>query len=146
LNIVTREKYNITTTTKFLYGNQQSPKMYDRNMEGTTVSKTFKTDLATTSTFQTPGKNIQQHLYLLPHDCDATIYHAFGNNIQNQFVTSIVELPYNPGACPCNMNLIKLQYKPLVYVDYNNVQHKNVMINDKGTVHFNAQPRNYISK
>jgi hypothetical protein len=115
-------------------------------MEGTTILKTFKTDLATTSIFQTLGENIQQHPYLLSHDWDAMIYHAFGNIIQNQFVTSIVELPYNPGACSCNMNLIKLQYKPLVYVDYNNAQHKNVMINDKRTVHLNAQPQNYISK
>jgi len=59
LNTVTREKYNITTTTKFPYGNQQSPKIYDRNMEGTTISKTFKTDLVTTCTLQTPGENIQ---------------------------------------------------------------------------------------
>jgi hypothetical protein len=47
-------------------------------------------------------------------------YHAFGNAIQNQFVTSIVQLPYKLGACPCNMDLIKLQWEPLVYVDYNN--------------------------
>jgi len=73
LNTVTREKYNITTTTKFPYGNQQSLKIYDRNMEGTTISKTFKTDLATISTLQTPGENIQQHLYLFSHEWDAMI-------------------------------------------------------------------------
>jgi hypothetical protein len=39
----------------------------------TEISETFKTDLATTSTLQTAGENIQQHLYLLSHDWDAKI-------------------------------------------------------------------------
>jgi len=73
VNIVARGKYNITTITKFPYGNQQSSKIYGRNIEGTTISRTFKTDFATTSTLQTPAENTQQHLLLLSHDWYAMI-------------------------------------------------------------------------
>lgn len=82
--------------------------------------KPSKQTLQSYSTLQTPGENNQQHLYLLSHDWDATIVPCIWQCYSEPICYKYSSTPLQFRGLPSNVNLIKLQWQPFVYVDYNN--------------------------